>query len=98
MRAARVEVIGPNKRTAPLESGTGPQNYCKLMTETIFVAAILFFSLKQLMKVNILTVKFIILAELSDSELLQLSVYPESTERRSTLLTNKVENEMKMVK
>ena len=50
------------------------------------------------MKVNILTVKFIILAELSDSELLQLSGYPESTERRSTLLTNKVENEMKMVK
>ena len=43
MRAARVEVIGPNKRTAPLESGTGPQDYCKLMTETILSLQFLFF-------------------------------------------------------
>ena len=81
MSAARVEVIGPNKRTAPVKSHTGPQNCCKLMTETILLLQF-FFSSKQLMKVNILTVKFTILAEMSDAGLLQLSIYPESTETK----------------
>lgn len=81
---------------APTRIGYSSTKLLQVNDRNNFIAAIFFF--KTTDESDTLTVKFAILAELSDAELLQLSIYPESTERRSTLLTNKVENEIKMVK
>lgn len=81
---------------APTRIGYSSAKLLQVNDRNNFIAAIFFFETTD--ESDTLTVKFAILAELSDAELLQLSIYSESTERRSTLLTNKVENEIKMVK